>query len=281
MKILVFGKNGQVGHELINQNQKIIGFSHEELDVTDQQSLLSVFKKHKPDVVINASAYHVVPECEAHPEKAFAINSIAVKAMAELCEEYGSRFVHYSTDYVFDGVLGKPYKEDATPHPLQLYGISKLAGEYSALTYCQNSIIIRSAYIYGGKTGSKAKRGNFVLTMLAQSEGKDTLEVAADQIVSPTYATDLAQATLKLLSHKQANGVYHFVNQGSCSLAEFAQAIMHAKKRKTRIIPVVRGGLAGNLKRPVFSVLRNTRGKKLGVVLPPWKDAVKRYVQSL
>lgn len=280
MKVLLFGKNGQLGSE-IAKHQDVIGFGREEVDITDIRSLTNIFKKYKPDVVINASAYHVVPDCETHPEKAFLINATAVKNLAEFSEQYVSRFVHYSTDYVFDGRKGKPYREDEKQNPLQMYGISKLAGEYAALQYCQKSIVIRAAYLFGGKTGSRSKKGNFVLTMLAQSENKKTLEVASDQIVSPTYAVDLAEATFQLLQHPDAKGIYHLVNRGKCSLAAFAQAIMAVKKRKTKIIPVVRGGVSGLLHRPVYSVLRNTRAKKLGIELPSWQDAIKRYIISL
>lgn len=285
IKIALFGKNGQVGSEISAQAKafgfQLIAFGREEIDITNAQAVTDIIKKHKPQIIINASAYHVVPDCEAFPEIAFAINTIAVKHLADIAESNHSRFVHFSTDYVFDGLKGKPYKEDDKPNPLQVYGISKLAGEYAALRYCQRSIVIRGAYIYGGKEGSRSKKGNFVLTMLKQSEGKDTLEVASDQLVSPTYAADLAKATLQLLQQKDAQGIYHLANQGYCSLAEFAQAIIKAKGRKTKIIPVERGGGTGMLHRPLFSALRNTRAKKQGIILPKWQDGIKRYVKSL
>jgi dTDP-4-dehydrorhamnose reductase len=162
-----------------------------------------------------------------------------------------------------------------------MYGISKLAGEFSALQYCQKSIVIRSAYIYGGQSGSRSKKGNFVLTMLKQTDGKDSLEVSSEQIVSPTYAADLAKATFQLLKVKSSKGAYHLVNSGKCSLAEFTEEIVKIKKRNTKIIPVDRGGMAGSLHRPTYSALKNTRAKESGVTLPAWKDALKRYINSL
>jgi dTDP-4-dehydrorhamnose reductase len=285
MKILLLGKNGQVGQEIEKQasstHATLVSFGRDELDITDNRKLEKVIETEHPDVVINASALHVVPECETNSEKAYLINAIAVKRLAEICNAYNCRLVHFSTDYVFDGVKKKPYKESERPNPLQIYGISKLAGEYSVLNYCKNGIVIRGAYIYGGKNGSRAKKGNFVLTILKQAKHKTELEVASDQIVSPTYAGDLAEATLSLVKNKEAKGIFHFVNEGQCSLAEFAKEILRIKKISTKIIPAVRGGKAGDLHRPVYSVLRNTKGRKLGIILPPWKDGLKRYIAIL
>jgi dTDP-4-dehydrorhamnose reductase len=285
MRILLLGKNGQVGRELEKQSKMFgfttVAYSREELDITDWKKLKTAVNDFKPNFVINASAYHVVPDCEQFPDKAFAINTISVKQLAEICEEANSRLVHYSTDYVFDGLKGKPYKEEDNPNPLQMYGVSKLAGEYAALHYAKNSIIIRGAYIYGGVSGSRSKKGNFVLTMLRQTDEKDSLEVSSEQIVSPTYSSDLAKATFQLLKIKEAQGIYHLSNSGKCSLAEFTEHIIKIKKRRTKIIPVDRGGMAGSLHRPTYSALQNTRAKKLGVILPSWKDALTRYINTL
>jgi len=285
MKILLLGKTGQLGKELQQQavafNFEIVAFGRDELDITDYKKVSRMIEKHNPDVVINASAYHVVPECELYPDQAFAINSVALKQLADICNERDIRLVHYSSDFVFDGLKGKPYREDDRAYPLQVYGISKLAGEFAVLDYCQKGIVIRACYVYGGKTGSRIKKGNFILTILKQIEGKTELEVASEQIVSPTYAADLATATLQLLKKKKAAGLFHLVNEGHCSLAELAAQIVKYKKSKTKIIPVDRGGKAGALKRPLFSALKNTHAKKLGVVLPKWQDGLKRYLDTL
>jgi dTDP-4-dehydrorhamnose reductase len=282
MKLLLLGKTGQLGNEISVQAKEfgfeIIAFGREDVDITDHKKVNLLIIKHKPDVVINASAYHVVPECEANPEKAFAVNTLAVKNLADICNTNNIKLVHYSSDYVFDGLKGKPYKEDDRTYPLQVYGISKLAGEFAVLDYSQQNLVIRACYVYSGKSGSRAKKGNFVLTILKQIEGKTELEVASEQIVSPTYAYDLAKATLQLLKKKKSNGLYHLVNEGHCTLAEFAQQIAVYKKQKIKIIPVDRGGMAGSLRRPLFSALKNTRAKKLGVVLPKWQDGLRRYL---
>lgn len=285
MKILLIGKNGQLGMALEEQAKKlnlaVLSYGREDLDITDYDKVNKEIAANKPDVVINASAFHVVPECENYPDKAFAINASSLKNLAEVCERTGSVLVHYSTDYVFDGLKGIQYEESDKPNPLQVYGISKVSGESFILNYLQKGIVIRTCGVYGGQSGSRSKKGNFVLNILKQVVGKEELEVSSEQIVNPTYAVDLAEATLQLIQKKDAKGIYHLVNEGYCSWAEFAQCIVEYKKIKTKIIPVDRGGKAGILKRPLFSALKNTRAKQLRIVLPPWQQGLYRYLDKI
>lgn len=285
MKILLIGKNGQLGQEINKQSQKrgyeIYAFGREELDITDSEKVKAKIESLKPAVVFNASAYHVVPECETYPDKAFQINAISLKNLAETCKKYNITFVHYSTDYVFDGLKGSPYEEEDKPNPVQIYGLSKLTGELIALNYSQTSIVIRSSGVYGGKHGSRAKKGNFALNILKEAQEKKEIEVALEQIVNPTYSVDLAKATYELIKHKDVSGIYHLTNEGYCSWAEFAQEIMKLSGSRTKIIPVDRKGMAGVLKRPLFSALKNTRAVNLGIKLPSWEDAIKRYIITL
>ncbi len=285
MRIFLIGENGQLGKELdILSNDKGYGiksFNHQELDITDSQKVKREIKKFSPDVVINASAFHVVPLCEDEPQEAFLVNAISLKPIAQYCEEKNIKFVTYSTDYVFDGRKGSPYEENDKPNPLQIYGLSKLAGEYIALNYSKTSIVIRTCGVYGGKEGSKSKKGNFVLNILKQAGKDERIEVASEQVVNPTYAVDLAKVTLDLLRHENINGIYHLANEGYCSWTRFASEIIKEKKLSTKIIPVDKKGMSGQLKRPFFSALKNTRAKKLGVELPSWQDGLKRYLSTL
>lgn len=282
MKILLFGKNGQLGQEIIEASSKfrynLTAYGHDEVDILNYSQVTDCINRNKPDIIINATAYHVVNDCELYPEKAFAINAIALKNIAELCNKNKIKLVHYSSDYVFDGLKGKPYQEDDIPNPLQIYGLSKFIGEKICLNYHDDSIIIRTCGVYGGKAGSRSKKGNFVLNILKQTEGKKELEVSSEQIVSPTYAHDLAEATLKLISKKPSHGIYHLVNEGYCNWAQFAQEIMKISKRKCRIIPVNRSGQYQGVKKPLFSALSNKKAKSLGVILPTWKEALKNYL---
>lgn len=285
MKILLIGSTGQLGYELDKQarelKHEVCSFSHKELDIADFEKVRSKIKTLKPDVVINASAFHNVPLCEEEPDKAFLINAVALKNISEICQTNGIKFVTYSTDYVFDGLKGKAYEENDKPNPVQIYGISKAAGEYIALAYSSKSIVIRSSGVYGGKAGSKQKKGNFVLSILEQAKNKKVIEVASEQFLNPTYSVDLATASLALLNHKNVSGIYHLASEGYCSWAEFAKEIIKNKGLPTKIIPVDRKGITGLLRRPLFSALENKRAAKLGIKLPSWQDAIKRYVATL
>lgn len=284
MKILLIGKKGQLGQEIHKKSKEtgyeIHAFGREELDIASSEKVKSKIESLKPTVVINATAFHVVSDCEIYPNRAFLVNAIAIGNIAEITEKMNIRFVTYSTDYVFDGKKGKPYVENDLPSPMQTYGVSKVAGEYLVLAYNPKAIVIRSSGVYGGQHGSRSKKGNFALNILKE-KNRQTLEVSSEQIVNPTYAVDLAQATFALLKHKGIYGIYHLVSEGYCSWAQFTSEIMKLVKSRTKVIPVDRRGQSGGARRPVFSALKNTRAAKLGVKLPTWQDAIKRYMATL
>ena len=187
----------------------------------------------------------------------------------------------YSTDYVFDGEKGSPYREDDIPNPLQMYGLSKLAGEYTALnSYPERTFIIRTSGLYGGKTGSPEKGGNFVLNIMEEARNKETVEVSSEQIISPTYTGDLSKATLKLLKNEAVPGIYHLVNEGFCNWADFTKEIFKLANVNTKIMPVDRKGFSGEVQRPKFSALQNIKAKVLGVELPSWQEGLKSYFKN-
>jgi len=286
MKILLIGENGQLGSEIMKDalsfGFEIVGFEKDELDVTNDSQLKEKLEEVKPDILINTSAYHVVPKCEEHPIEAMKVNFLAVRNMAEFCKKNKIIFVTYSTDYVFDGEKGNLYEENDIPNPLQMYGLSKLAGEYAALNfYPEGTFIIRTCGLYGGKTGSPEKGGNFVLNIMKEAEGKGRIEVSCEQIISPTYAGDLSKATLKLLNSKAEAGIYHLVNEGFCSWADFTKEIFKLADIKTEVIPVDRGGASGTIMRPKFSALKNIKAKALGIELPSWREGLKSYFSFL
>ncbi len=286
-KILIIGKYGQVGSALarLSAERGFDGhaYSREELDILSPVHARQKIGEAQPDVVINTAAYHVLAECEANPERAFALNAAAVARLAGLCRARGITFVTYSTDYVFDGTAGRPYREDDEPGPLQVYGASKLAGERAALAaHPDGSFVIRTCGVYGGKEGSRSRGGNIVLTLLREARGKKILDAARDHIASPSFADDIARGTLDLLRVPDAApGIYHIVNEGHCSWHEFARELMRAAALPTRIIPVERGETDGGVRRPLFSALENSRAKTLGVVLPSWQDGVQAYAAAL
>jgi len=286
-KILLIGKSGQLGGEIIKDAAffgfEILGIDKEEMDVTNKSWVKEKIEEVKPDILINTSAYHVVQKCEENPLEAMRVNFLAVWNLAKLCREKKIIFVTFSTDYVFDGEKEAPYGEDDEPNPLQIYGISKLAGEYAAINlYPKGTFIIRTCGLYGSEKGSPEKGGNFVLNILKESENKNEIEVSSEQIVSPTYAGDLSKATLKLLKIKKAKlGVYHIVNEGHCSWYEFAKEIFKLAGINKKLLPINREGKSGKVQRPKFSALKNTKAKSLDIELPSWQEGLKSYFTFL
>lgn len=285
MKILVIGKNGQVGAALLEAARakkiKAVGVGREELDIVDKKTIQMAVKKYKPTIIINTSAFHVVAECELHPEDAFLVNSSAVKHLADICMENKIRLVHFSTDKVFDGDRKTPYLESDCPNPLQIYGISKLAGEECALYYNQDTLIIRTCGVFGGLEGSRSKKGNFVLYLLREAKNKKVLEISSEQFVSVAYAQDLAVATIELLLKKAEPGIYNIVNKGECSWAEFAQEIVKTAKVPMKIKGIDRKGFVNGMKIPKYTVLSTKKINSLGIELPSWKSGLARYMELL
>ncbi len=286
-KIILLGKNGQLGSEFIRQNDQfnfdLYAFGREDLDVTASSDLIhKTIADIRPDILINTTAFTNVSSCETLSDTAFSVNATSLKNLAVECDKFGIKFVTFSTDYVFDGNKGSGYVETDTPNPLQIYGLSKYAGELISNLYCRNAYIIRTNGVYGGLSGSRAKRGNFVLNILQKSKEKDEIEVVADQTVSPTYAPDLAKATYNLILNENINsGIYHLINEGHCSWAEFATSILDYVGSKTKIIPVQSKYMTTDFKRPLYTALLNTRARGYDIILPDWKDAIKRYLDSL
>lgn len=286
-KILLIGGNGQLGSALV-QDARMFGFeiawfARSELDVTNEVHLRQKIKETQCDILVNTSAYHVVAECEKNPEAAMRINFASVVAMARLCQERKIPFITFSTFYVFDGEKGAPYEEDDAPRPLNMYGISKLAGEYgAAAAYGDGAIIIRTGALYGGgRTGSPQKGGNFVLDILKEAEEKDHIQVSSEQIVNPTFAGDISKATFTLLKMQAPGGTYHLVNEGYCSYYEFAKEICIYAGKDIPVVPIDRKGGKGDIRRPMFAALANTKASAMGIVLPPWKEGLAYYITSL
>lgn len=285
--ILIIGKTGQLASALLEYVKGFPDFSviargKEELDILDGNSIESVIREAKPDIVINTASWQIMAQCEASPRQALAMNFVAVRNLAAVCKDNNASLVHFSSDAVFSGHQDEFRAEDDLPDPLQMFGLSKLAGEYAVLAvYPKGAYILRTCGLYGGLTGSPAKC-NFVLNMLKEAaESKEAIEVSSEQIVSPTYAVDLAKATYGLLALNPAPGVYHLVNEGCCSWADFAKEIFALAEVKKEVRGVDRGGYSGNADRPRFSALKNTKAKALGVALPNWQDGLKRYFDFL
>lgn len=264
-------------------NFDICSPSKHELNAVNEHDIKKAILKWRPDILINTSASHVLPLCDQNPEEAFRLNCIAVYQMARLAKESGLKFVTFSTGYVFSGTKGRPMREDDLPDPLQIYGISKAAGEFAALAfYPEQSFIIRVSTLYGGKEGSRVKGGNFVLNIISAAKNKNYIEIAGDQITNPTYALDAAKATFALLSITGVRpGVYHLAGEDYCSYYEFTKEIFAQVNIKTKLVMVERGEFSAGVRRPIFAALDNTRAKAYGIILPHWKDGLKRYLEYI
>lgn len=282
MKILLIGRTGQLGGDLLRNNpgHEIVAPSRDELDLGRAGEAARMVERVRPQVVINCAAFHNVPKCEEEPAQAFLINCVAVRDLAAACAQHDARFVTFSTDYVFGGERRTPWTEDERPSPLQMYGISRLAGENAALaTAPGHALVIRTCGLYG-RSGARSKGGNFVDGRVADARAGKRIEMASEQVLVPTSTDDLSRAVFSLLDKGAPPGIYHLVNEGQCSWYEFTREIVRLIGAGTEVVPVDRGGRTGNMRRPLYSVLGNTRARRLGIVLPTWQDALARYLKE-
>ena len=283
MKILLIGATGQLGGDLIRNNpgHEIIAPTRDRLDLSRPAELEAIISALSPEFVINCAAFHNVPNCEADSAQAFLINCAAVRDLSAACAMAGAWLVNFSTDYVFGGERRVPWREDDLPAPLQIYGISRLAGEYAALSGASGrAVVIRTCGLYG-LSGARSKGGNFVDGRVADARAGRLIRMACEQVVAPTSTDDLSRAVWSLIAHPGfAAGLYHLVNEGACSWYEFTREIVRLSGYQTQVVPVDLGGRTGALRRPLYSVLANTRARALGIFMRPWQDALKDYMRA-
>jgi dTDP-4-dehydrorhamnose reductase len=281
VRILLVGRTGQLGGDLLRHRgtHEIVAPSREELDVCSPAAIEAAIRPGRYDWVVNTAAFHDVPRCELEPETAFRVNCVAVRDLAAACDRAGTGLVTFSTDYVFGGDKRTPYVEDDAPAPLQVYGITRLAGELAARAAApQRAVVVRTCGLYG-ESGARQKGGNFVDRRVAEGRTGVRIEMGSDQTVSPTSSADLAVAVLRLLEVPGLRpGVYHLANEGACTWYEFTRAIHEIMRFTGELVPIDRGGRTGAMRRPLYSALASVRAAALGVRLPPWRDALARYL---
>ncbi len=236
----------------------------------------AAIERFRPDVLVNAAAFHDVDRCEDEPERAFAINALAVGAAAALARESGAVFVTVSTDYVFDGKTTAPYREDNAPHPLSVYGVSKLAGEYLVESARTRAFVVRTCGVYGGSTNGRGRK-SFIERVLARRRGDPPLRVVSDVVASPTFAGDLADALARLIE-TDAYGLYHAVNAGAVSWYDFAMEAIAQAGSEARVEPIAASERHSRAARPRFSALENAQLGRLGVAIPAWRAGIARYL---
>jgi dTDP-4-dehydrorhamnose reductase len=279
MKVAVIGSGGQLGTELRKalESWTVFPFTRQELDICDFVYTEEVLTALGPDVVINTAAFNRVDDCEDEPSRAFWVNAFAVRKLAQLCSQLNCTLVHISTDYVFDGERDTPYTEEDSPNPVNVYGASKLTGEYFSRNICRKHLVIRTSGVFGA-AGSRAKGGNFVETMITLARQGKCIRVVDDQVLSPTYAKDLAHAIGELL-RVGALGIFHVTNSGRCSWYQLAAKVMELTGLAADLEPVTSQQFGAKARRPRYSVLANHGIRRLGIPeLRPWTDALQAYL---
>lgn len=274
---ILLGSRGMIGSALakIIPAGALETFSHQELDITDYAALEKVFIKLKPRVVLNAAAFTRVDDCEKIRETAFLVNAQATGHLAGLCQKYDAFMTHFSTDYIFSGEENRPYPENYSASPVNYYGTTKWEGEKKIVSSGCAYLILRTSWIFG-QSGD-----NFVKKLLKRALAGAKLQAPVDQVGSPTYAGDVAQAVLKLLA-LQSTGVYHFTNSGSCSRNEQAETILKLYGLNNYVEAVKNDVLPTPAKRPRFSVLDISRYvESTGHTPRTWQQSTAEYVSYL
>jgi dTDP-4-dehydrorhamnose reductase len=268
---MVLGAGGQLGSELMSLLQDAVGFSHHELSVSDRAGLERAFLRHRPEVVFNCAAFNAVDRAETEPAAAGEVNSTGAAAVAAACRDHGSRLVHLSTNFVFDGSLGRPYVETDTPQPLSVYGRSKLDGDEAVLAALPGAMVIRTAAVFGDR-GSAIKGGSFPERIVARALRGERLRVVSDQRINPTYARDLAEAAIALVV-AETSGLVHVVADGCCGWDEFARAVLGACGIQAEVEAVTTAELGAPALRPLNGCLGSIRTN----ALRPWREAIAAW----
>lgn len=275
-KMIIFGANGQLAQEFQRffkeKNIAFEAFSRLECDICDHQKLEELMRSADADVVINCAAYNLVDKAEDEPEKAFAINSAAVRNLATLCKRFGIFLVHFGTDYVFDGQKQKGYIEEDVAQPLSQYGLSKLMGEDALRELCDDYLVLRLSWVFGEGTQ------NFFYKLLNWAKVNPVLKIVSDEISVPTYTKDIVSITYQALE-QGLKGTYHLTNSGQCSRFELAKYYFERRGLDIKVNPVLSSEFIAKAKRPLFSKMMNNKiAKELNINIPSWQDATDRFI---
>jgi len=284
--ILITGANGQLGNELKIVSKNFYGYEFiftdiDNLDLTSPELIKEFIKTSNPDWIINCAAYNLVDKAENEPDTAMEINGTAVKNITEAIAGSEIKLIHISSDYVYDGQANSPYNETSPTNPLSAYGRSKLAGEKQALHH-PGSMIIRTSWLYS------SYGNNFVKTILKHATDKESLRVVFDQTGTPTYAADLAEAIMSIISGVIRNqnalnaGIYNYSNEGACSWYDFAVEIVREANLRCSIIPFLTKDYQLAAQRPVYSVMDKSKIKEnYGLSIPHWRSSLQKCMKLL
>ncbi len=281
-KVAVFGGAGQLGTELraefASRGYRVESFDRSNAIITDASNVEHVLAGFDPDIVINAAAYNQVDVAEKEPAAAFEVNGLAVRNLAVACRQIDALLVHFSTDYVFDGMAGRAYREDDEPHPLGAYAVSKLAGELYARAYLDRPLIIRTSGVFG-PAGLETARGNFVEMMLRLAAKNQPIRVVEDHIASPTFAPALAARAADLVE-RGAYGIFHLGGGAPISWYDWAAKIFAAAGLNPPLKPTNEREFRTAARRPRYSALSNAKAEGLGIApMPSLDQAIRTYLE--
>lgn len=282
MKIAVIGANGQLGNDVVaaftKNGDEVVPLTHEEIELSNIDSVSSCLQGLRPQVVVNTAAMHHVENCEKEPEKAFAVNGLGTRNLALVTRDIAATLMHVSTDYVFDGAKGNPYEESDAPNPLNVYGNTKLAGEYFVRSTLEKHFVLRVSAIYG-RNPCRAKGGlNFIELMLKLAKERGKVRVVDSEFVTPTSTAEIGQQIVKL-SRSDAYGLYHATAEGSCSWNAFAHEIFALTNTKVNLEVAGPNEFPAKVARPKYSVLENRGLKSHNLnVFKPWQEGVREYL---
>jgi dTDP-4-dehydrorhamnose reductase len=267
MRIVIIGGGGQLASDLAEvlqqSHEEVVPLTRQDLDITDSRSVREKLTHYAPDVILNCAVYHPVDECEKHPANSFAMNAIGVRDLGIVANDVHAAMVHFSSDYVFDGQLGRPYTEADPTSPASVFGVSKVAGEQLLRQVLPSHYIIRTSGLYG-LVGSRVKRGNFVETMLRLGAQNGRVRVVNDLRMAQTNTRNVAKQVLALI-HTEHYGTYHASDHGDYSWYEFALKIFEFSGMKVEVTPVSWRDMPALAPRPPYSVLENGRLMNLGL----------------
>jgi len=292
MRIFLLGKHGQLGWELrrtLTPLGELVCLDYPEIDLTHPERVIETIHQHQPQVVINATAYTQVDRAESEPELANMINGTAPGRLAEACAEVGAAFLHYSTDYVFDGLKGSAYIESDRPNPINIYGSSKLAGEQAITQIGGAHLILRTSWVYSNR------RDSFLTKVLGWARQNRSLRIVDDQVGNPTWARLLAEISAQLLAKtggeplpwiRERSGIYHLAGDGVASRLEWAKAILRLDPNPEaqicqEVLPARSSEFVTPATRPLYSALDCTLfSSTFGLRLPPWEQALQLAMEA-
>ena len=281
MRVAIVGASGQLGSDLMRSFADLspVGVDHKMFDIEAPSAISKLIVRHKPDLIINTAAFHNVELCETRPDRAFAVNALAVDQLAAQCAASGVALAHVSTDYVFGGDAATPYVEDAATRPLSAYGISKLAGELLVRRNLDRAYVIRTSGLYGIR-GSSTKGYTFIERILTTAERGDPLRVVTDITFSPSYTLHVADAVRRIVETGRF-GTYHVTNAGECTWYEFATEILRRAKIDAPIARTTSSEFPTLAKRPAYSALAHAAMRAAGLApVPAWQDGIAAYLEE-